>query len=311
MRMTFALAVVAAGCGGGSGSAGVDAGDDGGGVPDFAFDAVVPIDIRGHGLAAADVDGDGIDDLAVAILKTSADAPSLVIFHGRGDRGFVSGAGHPMTVGPERVVLADVTGDQILDVVSGAQIGSSITVLLGEAGGTFGPERVSPVNARTSTLVVGAFDADMVLDVVTEHRTQSSVIQFVPGDGAGTFGPATDIPIGIRLSSIVAADLDEDGALDLVVSDVFTDQVVIFRGDGDGSFAERSRVTIRNANELAVGDLDRDGHVDVVVFAAGRLWVALGNGDGTLQEPLEHRVGTATSPHRRSPTSTAMACSTR
>ena len=119
----------------------VMAGDGAGGFSTMAGSPFVVGGEGAAGLAAADFNLDGIQDLAVASPDT---APGLLVLAGNGSGGFANATGSPFSAGtdllrvgaaaPEVVVTGDVTGDSKPDIVvpnnAAAAPGPNLRVLL-------------------------------------------------------------------------------------------------------------------------------------------------------------------------------------
>src|SRR5687767_9490076 len=88
------------------------------------------------------------------------------------------------TVGsnPQAVVSADFNGDGRLDVATANYAGSSVSVLLGNAGGTFQAAVNSPTGTSPSSLAVGDFNGDGKRDIATANVGNVSILL---GNGNG------------------------------------------------------------------------------------------------------------------------------
>ena len=67
------------------------------------------------------------------------------------------------------LAIADLNGDGKADLLVANFGDSSLSVLLGNGDGTFQPVLTSPVGPNPSALVVGDFNRDGTLDIVTSN----------------------------------------------------------------------------------------------------------------------------------------------
>src|SRR5262249_37946820 len=120
------------------------------------------------------------------------------------------------------------------------------------------------------------------------------------GNGDGTFrmGESVDLPGSPR--SLSVGDLNGDGVPDLVVG--VNGSVGVLLGQGDGTFRTTGayHAVDSDVSVMAVGDFNRDGRLDVAVanrgYDDGLVSVLLGNGDGSLQDPIQDPVNVGAIP---------------
>src|SRR5215217_3934061 len=211
----------------------------------------------------------------------------------------------PVGTNPQDVVTADFNNDGQLDLAATGE--GSVSVLLGNGNGSFQPARNSATGPNTYSLAAGDFNADGKIDLATANQdlftdTGDNDVSILLGNGDGTFADAVALNLSGAYSwSIATGDLNADGKLDLVVTS--DDQegsyyLSALLGHGDGSFAAPTTYDLYYGQLFSptLADFNGDGKVDVA--AAG--WqmygalVFLGNGDGTLQEPVVFDSDTGT-----------------
>ncbi len=81
--------------------------------------------------------------------------------------------------------------------------------------------------------------------------------------------------------ALAVADLDQDGHLDLVIANLAEDSLVVFRGNGRGSFTRLgSSPAGANPTDLVAADINEDGAIDLVVANHETSYLTLLIGDG-------------------------------
>ena len=92
-----------------------------------------------------------------------------------------------------------------------------MSVLLGNADGTFRPALNSATGGAPRSVAVGDFNADGKLDLATADAGYNDVSVLL-GNGNGTFRAPASIPIGSNVASVAVGDFNADGKLDLGVT---------------------------------------------------------------------------------------------
>lgn len=139
------------------------------------------------------------------------------------------------------------------------------------------------------------FDRDGFTDLVVSNTIAlEEYLTVFRGDTAGGFLLEQDIPIpGQGVMNFVHGDFDEDGELDLLVPCVFSDEVLLMRGNGSGGFEEPESLWAGIAPApVTVSDFNEDNHLDFVAssWITGDVNVMIGRGDGTFDGPTPYSL---------------------
>ena len=133
----------------------------------------------------------------------------------------------------------------------------------------------------------GDFNNNGLPDVASGSNGAVSVL-LAAADGSG-FGAAGSFAVNGTVVSLAIGDVNGDGNLDIITAAPFTSNPVsLLRGNGDGSFQAATSLpfSFSSPEFVALVDLNADQKLDLVVTSdSGILYVLLGNGDGTFQNP--------------------------
>jgi uncharacterized repeat protein (TIGR01451 family) len=255
-----------------------------------------PVSPEGYHVAAADFDGDGKTDGAVA------------------DRNLVTLTGGYQPASPQltpvitrtspltgctagEITTADIDRDGRVDLVAACAEG--VAVSRGKGDLTLAAPTVYTLPSAVTNVEVADVNGDGLPDVAALAAT-SGVLFVLPGDAGGGLAPPWTLSLprlATWLYDLAAADIDGDGLADLLVALDPTQEgvegpVLTFLGRRAASPVPGPPIPLgasypRFAVDIATGDVDRDGRMDVLIHdsvGAGRLH--LGNGDGTFRAPL-------------------------
>jgi trimeric autotransporter adhesin len=216
--------------------------------------------------------------------------------------------------GNQDLVLADEAANE--------QGTSSVVFLPGNGNGTFGAPVTIATFSQTylnlvTSIVAADFNGDGKLDFAVAigyngaGQYPGEVILFL-GQGNGTFQQSTVIQTTGYPYSLAAGDLNGDGAPDLIVNNVtyslvqeygiFASTLWVYMGIGNGAFESPTQYpldlagegSILYASSVALADMNGDGTPDLIagtqvlcngIDVYAYVYVALGNGDGTFQNP--------------------------
>ncbi len=199
--------------------------------------------------------------------------------------------------GPTAIATADFNGNGHLDLAITNENANTVSILLGNADGTFAAHTDFATGSSPRAVVAGNFNSGTFVDLVVVNGNSNSVSVLL-GNGDGTFQPRMNFPTGTAPRAIAAGDFNSDGRLDLAVVNEASNTVSILLGNGDGTFQPRMDFPTGSMPSAVLAlDFNRDGRLDLAVTNAGSnsVSILLGNGDGTFQPRTDFATGTAPS----------------
>lgn len=248
-------------------------------------------------MALGDVNIDGKLDLAIV----THDSYSVLLLLGDGKGGLTLAPSSPivMKVGQHPhthgLALADMNGDNKLDLISVNNADNDVSIAFGDGGGGFAIAPGSPfaVGPSPYPLAVGDVNGDGQLDIVaTATATGPSRAQQLPlsraltlllADGRGGFRSSR---LPLRTGEpwfAVISDLNGDRKPDIVATHHELNQLTVLLGDGRGGFVEATGSPFDfgdHAFHAVVADVNRDGKMDVIAAGGDSVRVMLGDGRG-------------------------------
>ena len=190
--------------------------------------------------------------------------------------------------GPRSLVVADVSKDGLLDVITTNSASHDISVLLGNGDGTFQQQMLFSTNEHPGSISAADINTDGNLDLV--HRDQALSASILFGNGDGTFEPEFTFISGQAVISTTPGEFNEDGIPDIVIKTRNLRGVSVLLGNGDGSFQpKRTFGLVDEPIDVYVADVNTDGWQDIVTGDGNptkSVSVLLGDGTGNFRRVI-------------------------
>ncbi|MBI4582847.1 MAG: VCBS repeat-containing protein [Planctomycetes bacterium] len=211
-----------------------------------------------RGFAAADLNGDGFKDLAVA----DSDPDQVSVYLNLGDRRFASPSSFPVGDYPSEVAASDLDGDGDLDLAASGE--DIISLLRNDGGARFRAWRNLPLLENQGKILAADLNGDRRPDL-TALTDREAAVFFNLGSGElaePKLYQTLDEPL-----SVAADDFDADGDLDLAL---IGEGLKVLLNQGGGAFDKPLSVAGLGSPgpgpSLAAGDLDGDAHPDLAAI---------------------------------------------
>jgi hypothetical protein len=231
----------------------------------------------------ADFNGDGRPDIAVSDSNNNW----VSILLGSANGGFVTGGTYATGSFPTALVAADFNGDKKIDLAVVNANSGTISILLGNGDGTFQSHTDYPVGENPVGIVAADFNSDGKIDLAT-IATNDSAVAILLGDGDGGFEVQALIPVASGPTLLAGGDVNGDGKIDLITcnNNYSSPAMTVLVSKGDGTFTQVVSQAPAGSTALAVGDFTGNGKLDAVIQVYFGLYLSLGNGDGSFQNPV-------------------------
>jgi Carboxylesterase family/FG-GAP-like repeat len=129
---------------------------------------------------------------------------------------------------PRSIAVADLNGDDQVDLAVADEKTCDVTILLGDGHGTFASTQTVHAGQLIRSVAVGDLNGDGIPDLVTANFG-SATVSVLQGNGDGTFKAAQDFWAGDEPSGVAVGDFDRGGRTDVVVGRIRTDQLSLLR----------------------------------------------------------------------------------
>jgi hypothetical protein len=240
-----------------------------------------------YSVFAADLDGDGDADLAVANFVSD----NVSILKNNGDGTFAAAVNYGADNGPHSVFAADLDGDSDYDLVVANYFSGIVSILTNNGDGTFAAA-VSYEAGGGNSVFAADLDGDSDYDLVVGN--EAHYVSILKNNGDGTFAAAVNYGAGDEPRSAFATDLDGDSDYDLAAANYLSDNVSILKNNGDGTFAAAVSYGAGSyPSSVFAADLDGDNDADLAVanYLSTNVSILKNNGNGTFAAAVNYGAG--------------------
>ncbi|CAF4814977.1 unnamed protein product [Rotaria sp. Silwood1] len=235
--------------------------------------------------------GDFNNDTRLDIVVSNNHGNNIGIFLGNGNGTFMRQVTYATGFGsyPSSVAVCDCNRDNQLDVIVANSGNDNLGLLLGNGDGTFKQQQLYPISSGSpQIIVIEDLNNDTWMDIVFAIDDTYNVGIFLGGPDKNLTGPTTFSTGPQSFSfSVATGDFNNDTILDIVVVDYNEDDIGVFLGHGDGTFAIKVAYSTGSNSQptsVAVGDFNNDNRLDIIVtnYDTNSIGIFLGNGNGTF-----------------------------
>ena len=201
-------------------------------------------------------------------------------------------------------MTGDFNHDGKVDIAVANTGSGNIGVLLGNGDASFAPAVTYATTGYFPQSITAAdIDGDGYLDLAVTANTDGPAavgVFLANNDNSGTFKPITYTTLDGNPLFVAFGDLNKDGKLDMAVTEgkgsIYSGLVEVGLGLGDGTFgtltAFPTAVQLLESPgpaDIQIADINGDGNLDLVYVNSGygTVGIIYGNGDGTLNSPVE------------------------
>ena len=151
-------------------------------------------------------------------------------------------------------------------------------------------------NYGPRSIATAHFNNDAWLDIVVANRFIPSLSIYLATDN-GTFSRPKIHPTGVHSDPymVAVADLNNDQRLDIALANFDTNNIEIFIGDGNDSFASQLIISTGSSHPIYIHlvDMNNDALVDIVVanYGSNSISVFYGQRNGRYSHSIIHSTG--------------------
>ncbi len=273
---------------------------------DLALAGTTSVSAGTVSMTAADLDGDGKPDLAVAVPYDTVD-----VLSNQGGGALAAAVAHyastvpqvpmvPVDLTPEAITAADFDGDGRPDLAVIEYDSQEVGILHNQGDGTFVVAAQIPLPNSLMDIAAADVDGDgspdLLVALLGNGTLSAGGVAVLLNHGDGTFAPPVYVPAGPHPSAFVVADLNGDGKPDIAVLEQSANLLTVILNKGDGTFSSAFEIQT-GSMPLAItsADFNHDGLGDLAITVGPFVNVLLNQGGGSFGPVISYATDPAMS----------------
>lgn len=258
----------------------------------------------------ADLDADGLDD----IISTQINITAVTVLFGDTETPLSRVENYAADQQPHQIRVADLNGDNQLDIVTANGDSNTVSILLNtDTGFTVATDYTirdygavfrsdDAISAAPDSLQLRDVNNDGHVDILTANEADNS-LSVLLNRGDGSFIESVNYAVGEQPAALTLDDFNQDGFADIAVanSNASNGFISILLNQRNGDFeltlplpneAVQSFETPGGGGELLVADFNNDGLDDLLsVDYLNSIFLQINNADATFATPIEFELG--------------------
>ena len=192
---------------------------------------------------------------------------------------------------PQYVITGDIDRDKNLDIIVVNSKSNTMSLIYGHGNGSFAEQMIYSTGDHSNpySVVMSDINNDNRYDFITANKGTDNIGVFLGFDYT-TFLNINNYSIVNQTTpcSVAVDDFNNDKILDLAVIYLTTNTLIIYLGQGNGSFSVLTSYSTgkdSNPNMILTEDLNNDHQPDLVIanFVTNSLTIFLGRGNGSFE----------------------------
>lgn len=235
-----------------------------------------------------DLNEDSYLDLLIANGATG----NLGILFGNNRRGFRAYYAGALSAPPSDALVLDEDADGDLDYLVTCFGSRTLDILHGDGRGRWRtPHPPLLLEERPLGLAAVLADADTVPELAVT-LPEIDRVQLLHRQAGGGYAAGPTVATGSFPTRVLTDDLDQDGAADLVVANLFSRDLTIAFGGGDGGFADvRTLTSYGGVEDVAILRLNADPFPDLVIAdGVSQVYTLRTGADRTFSSPMFYNL---------------------